>query len=111
MADEAQKRETAVYNRTVAWLRHTQPDLSDEEMDEQGLAAVETAVWGHDAKKDRHGNYIQQGSGAPGNESANHFFAIRKYEGEEAYRRAVAEIWKRDPERAKKLNLPQPRGA
>lgn len=49
------------------------------------------------------------GIGSVGRENSNHFAAIRKYEGEEAYQDALAEIWKRDAERAKKLNLPKPR--
>jgi len=107
--DENLKIQTAVYNDTVSRLRQTQPDLSDSEMHERGLAAVESSVWGHDAKRDRKGNFIQQGIGSPGHESANHFAAIRRYQGEEAWRQAVAEIYKRDPDRAKKLGLPQPR--
>ena len=35
-------------------------------------------------------------------ETSNHFAAIRKYEGEDAYRAAYDELFKRDPERAKK---------
>lgn len=62
-------------------------------------------VYGFDAKKDRHGNYIQQGVGAKGRESANHFASIRRYEGKEAWEAAVKEIWKRDPKRAKQLGL------
>jgi hypothetical protein len=110
MADDIEaKRQTAAYNRHIAWLRHTADHLSDEAMDEQALAKVDESVFGFDAKKNRSGNLIQQGLGSPGHESANHFAAIRKYEGEEAWRRAVAEIYRRDPDRAKKLNLPQPR--
>jgi hypothetical protein len=110
MADDREyQRQCAAYARTVAWLRHTQPNLSDEEMDAQGLAAVDASVYGADAKKDRHGNFIPQGLGSPGHETINHFTSLRKYEGEESYRRAVAEIWRRDPDHAKRLGLPQPR--
>jgi hypothetical protein len=110
MADDREyQRQCAAYARTVAWLRHTQPNLSDEEMDAQGLAAVDASVYGADAKKDRHGNFIPQGIGAPGNESGNHFAALLKYSGKEAYDRAVAEIFKRDPDRARRLGLQQPR--
>jgi hypothetical protein len=109
MADEAQKRETAVYNDTRNRLRHGRADLSDEQIDAIALEAVETAVFGHDAAKDRHGNRIQQGIGSPGHETSNHFASIRRWEGEESYRRAVADLWHRNPEHAKRLGLPQPR--
>lgn len=66
----------------------------------------EKHVFGFDVKHDRKGNPIEQGLGSPGHETGNHFISIRKYEGEDAYWSAVAEIWKRDPERAKKLSLP-----
>jgi hypothetical protein len=63
-------------------------------------------VWGHDAKKDSKGNWIQQGIGAPGRETANHFVAIRRYQGQAEYEKALREIQKRDPERHAKLGLP-----
>jgi hypothetical protein len=73
--------------------------------------AVAKNVFGHDAVKDRNGNYLEQGVGAKGHETANHFQALKKSEamGVElpgTYDKAVAEIWKRDPERAQKLGLP-----
>jgi hypothetical protein len=72
-------------------------------------------VFGVDAKKDARGHYIEQGIGSRGNESANHYAALQKAEREGhepagAYRTALAEIWKRDPERARKLRLPEPPG-
>jgi hypothetical protein len=68
-------------------------------------------VFGHDHKKDRHGRPIEQGHGARGHETANHFAALKKAEamGVElsgTYDKAVAEIWKRDATRAQKLGLP-----
>lgn len=73
-------------------------------------------VFGHDAKKDRQGNYKEQGIGAKGNETSNHFLALKKAEaqGHEppgSYDEAVREIWKRDPDRAEKLRLPKPKAA
>lgn len=70
-------------------------------------------VFGVDAKRDRKGNYIEQGIGARGYETANHFAAILRAEtlGQEpkgSYQAAIREIWKRDPKRAEKLRLPQP---
>jgi hypothetical protein len=70
-------------------------------------------VFGVDAKKDAKGNFIEQGIGSRGNESANHFASLARaerdgFEPPGAYRAALAEIWRRDPERAKKLGLPQP---
>ncbi len=49
------------------------------------------------------------GIGAPGNETFNHFRSILKNEGDEAYQDALAEIWKRDPDHAKKIGIPKPR--
>jgi hypothetical protein len=78
---------------------------------EQLIAIVREAsarnVYGHDAKKDRNGEWIEQGVGSRGRESINHFNAIRRYEGKEAYDDAVREMWKRDPDRAKKIGLPK----
>jgi hypothetical protein len=109
MADDREyQRQTAAYAHTVNWLRHS-TDLSEAELDARGLAAVNESIYGADAKKDRHGNYIHQGIGSPGHETGNHFAAIRRWEGKEAYDRAVAECWKRSPDHAKKLGLPQPR--
>ena len=73
--------------------------------------AVARNVFGHDARRDAKGNYVEQGMGAKGHETANHFAAMKKAEamGLElpgAYDKAVAEIWKRDPDRAQKLGLP-----
>ena len=72
------------------------------------LEAEEKVVFGHDFQKDK-GQPIERGIGSHGRESSNHFAAIRKYEGEEPYQDALKEIWGRDPERAKKLNLPKPK--
>jgi hypothetical protein len=59
-------------------------------------------------EKDRDGNYIQQGRGARGHETASHFASLRRWEGQAAYEKAVREIYGRDPDRARKLGLPQP---
>lgn len=66
-------------------------------------------VYGHDSHKDRHGTPLEQGLGAPGRETANHFQSILKYEGPTAYQAAISEIWKRDPKHAAKLGLPKPK--
>jgi hypothetical protein len=109
MADDLEaKRQTAAYSRTVAWLRHSRPDMSDAEMDAAGLAANDAAVYGHDAKKDRNGNWLEQGIGSRGHETSNHFASLLRYQGREAWESAVREIYKRDPTRAQKLGLPQP---
>jgi hypothetical protein len=107
MSDDDVKRQSAVYADTTNRLRNT-TELDDAAIDKIALTKVDESVYGFDAKRGRDGNYVQQGHGAPGHESANHFAAIRRYEGEESYRRAVAEIWKRDPKRAAALSLPQP---
>jgi hypothetical protein len=83
-------------------------DASVEAADKAAKEAHYAAVFGHDAKRDpKTGEFIQQGIGAPGRENANHFAAIRRYQGEQAYSKAVKEIWKRDPDRARKLGLPE----
>lgn len=41
--------------------------------------AREANVFGHDHKKDRQGNPVEQGIGAPGNQTANSLAAYRKY--------------------------------
>lgn len=69
------------------------------------------AVFGKGFKRDKKGNPIEQGVGSEGHESTNHFNAIRKYEGEDAFWNAVAEIHKRDPKRHAALKLPVPRKA
>jgi hypothetical protein len=75
--------------------------------------ALAKNVFGHDAVRNRDGSYQEQGFGAKGRETSNHFAALKKAEamGIElpgTYDRAVAEIFKRDPERAKKLGLQAP---
>jgi hypothetical protein len=82
-------------------------------LDEKTLTAIAKeaeahAVFGFDAKKDRNGNWIPQGIGAPGNESLNHFFSIRRYEGEAKYQAAIRKMWKENPERAKLIGLELP---
>ena len=79
---------------------------------ERHRRAIALNVFGFDAKQDRHGNYIEQGLGAPGFETGNHFAALKKAEtaGTElpgSYDRAIAAIWKRDPKRAEQLRLPR----
>jgi hypothetical protein len=109
MTDTETKRETAAYISTRNKLRHTRTDLSDEQIDAIALEAVEDAVFGHDAPKDRHGNRIQQGIGSPGHETANHFASILRWEGRERWEIAVRDLWKRNPAHAQRLGLPQPR--
>jgi hypothetical protein len=84
------------------------PDPSDAELARIGDEADTVATFGFDYKKDKHGMPIQQGVGAAGNENVNHFNAIRRYEGADAYWRAVREIKLRDPARHKALGLPEP---
>ena len=52
-------------------------------------------VFGVGHKTDKHGNPMEQGIGAPGNESEQHFQAILKYEGpaaEQAARERAARL-------------------
>lgn len=80
---------------------------------ERQRAAEARSVFGHDAKRDSKGNYIEQGIGSRGGETLNHFTALARAEREGfekpgSYARAVEEIWRRDPTRAKAIGLPQP---
>lgn len=52
-------------------------------------AEEDKIVFGHDFKRVK-GKPVEQGIGSPGRETANHLNAIRKYEGEEAYQKALA---------------------
>jgi hypothetical protein len=61
--------------------------------------------------RDKNGKPVEQGIGAPGRETGNHFASIRKYEGEDAYFKACSALWKSNPDHAKKLNLPRHRSA
>jgi hypothetical protein len=68
-------------------------------------------VFGQDAKRDRNGKFLEQGIGAPGHETANHFAALKANEarGQElpgAYDKAVAAFWKSNPEAAQRFGLP-----
>jgi hypothetical protein len=96
----------AAYCFTRNAKRHA--GASDEEAHAAGVKALEDSVHGHDAKKDSRGNFIPQGIGAPGHESLNHFNSIRRYQGETKYQAAVREIYKRDPDRARKIGLEPP---
>jgi hypothetical protein len=79
---------------------------------EQYLDGERRNVFGFDSKTDARGQPIEQGIGAKGNETLNHFNAMLKAEQmggvvPGTYKAAVAEIWKRDPRRAEKLGLPR----
>jgi hypothetical protein len=60
---------------TAAEIGAMPPEQRAEYDDLQGRV-----VFGHDAKKDRHGNWIPQGVGSPGNENVNHWAALRAAE-------------------------------
>jgi len=59
------------------------------------LEAERRAVFGHDYKTDRTGRPQEQGIGAPGNETEQHFTTLRKWEGAEAEKAARAAAAKR----------------
>lgn len=83
-------------------------DLMSPAEQKAHLAEEEKIVYGHDFKTVK-GHPVEQGIGSPGRETNNHFAGIRKYEGDEAYQAALADIWKRDPDHAEKLRLPKPK--
>ncbi len=59
--------------------------LLDEEMTVFGRNKLDEPAY-----KKVKGKPVERGIGSPGNETQNHFAAIRKYEGEEAYQAAIA---------------------
>jgi hypothetical protein len=85
-----------------------EPDPTDAECAEICAEADRKATFGFDYKMGRDGTPQQSGIGSIGHETGNHFAAILRWQGREAYNAAVAEIFKRDPDRGRKLGLPQP---
>jgi hypothetical protein len=84
------------------------PMPSEAELKAIADEAERRNTWGFDYKTDSKGNPIPQGIGAPGRETMNHFASIRRYEGQAAYERAVREIYRRSPDHARKIGLPEP---
>ena len=62
------------------------PPAIREQIEQRANEIALTDVFGHNFKLDRNGNPVEQGIGAKGNESEQHFAAILKYEGAEAER-------------------------
>jgi hypothetical protein len=64
----------------------TPPEMAalDPEARAAHLKAEMLNTFGHDVKFDRHGNPIEQGRGAPGRETPQHFAALEKSEGKAA---------------------------
>jgi hypothetical protein len=78
-----------------------------------GEEADRKAVFGFDYQTDRNGEPIEQGIGSRGHETLNHFNAMLANERRGvippgSYQAAVKEIFQRDPERARRIGLPQP---
>ncbi len=76
--------------------------------------SLENSVFGVDHKNDSNGKPIEQGIGAKGFETGNHFASLRRaeeqgFENPGSYQAACAELWNRDPAKAQSLSLPQPR--
>jgi hypothetical protein len=84
------------------------PAPSEAELAEIAAEAERKNTFGFDYKTDSRGQPIQQGIGSPGHETANHYASLRRYEGQAAYDKAVRELYRRDPVRAKALGLPEP---
>jgi hypothetical protein len=84
---------------------------SESELHAIGLRADALNTYGHDAVQKSDGTWVQQGIGSENNPSANSFAALRRYEGQAAWERAVREQWRKNPAIAKKLGLPQPQRA
>jgi len=82
-------------------------DPTEQELVDFCARADALNCFGFDAKQTRDGKWIEQGIGSPGRETANHFASIRKYEGQAAWERAVRALWKTNPDRARKIGLPE----
>ena len=98
--------------RTEAQEMIRKGELPPDALERQAESEAKN-VFGHDAKKDRNGKYIEQGIGSANNLSLNHFAALQKAEREGfepagSYKRAVAAAWKTDPKRAAAIGLPPP---
>jgi hypothetical protein len=83
-------------------------EIKEHQRDEEMTVFGRTRLNEPDFKKVK-GQPVEMGVGSPGRENGNHFAAILKYQGVEAHQEALRDIWKRDPERAKKLSLPKPK--
>lgn len=70
-------------------------DAMDRDERKAHMIEEEKIVFGQDFKKVK-GKPVEQGVGAPGHETPNHLNAIRKYEGEDAYKAALARVKKAD---------------
>lgn len=70
--------------------------------------AEEINVFGVDAPIGPDGHRQPCGIGAPGNESGNHYRSILRFEGPAAYARAVRELFRTNPAKAKSLGLTPP---
>jgi hypothetical protein len=71
-------------------LRREEWDELTPEEKRAHLIAEERAVFGADVKHDKHGNPIEQGIGARGHETANHFRALATDEGVEVAEKQMA---------------------
>jgi hypothetical protein len=84
------------------------PELTEAEAASISKEANRVHTFGAGYKTDRNGEPIQQGIGSLGHETVNHYGGIRKYEGEDAYWRAVRAAYARDRAHAQSLGLPEP---
>jgi len=98
----------AAYDKAELAAIEAKRPLDEATLDKIATEAEGRSVYGHDAKKDRNGNFIPQGVGSDANPSLNHFAAIRRYEGEAKYQAAIRKMWKENPEGAKRIGLEQP---
>jgi hypothetical protein len=80
--------------------------FADEEMTVFGRTKTGEPAF----ERNRSGTPIELGLGAAGRENLNHFAAIRKWEGEDAYQAAIAKAWKTNSEHAARIMLPKPKG-
>jgi hypothetical protein len=87
---------------------HKRKPMSDEEIQAECQLAEDRNVYGHNAKKDANGRWIQQGIGSRGRETGNHLAAIKKYEGPAAYQKELRRIWKDSPDHAREQGFPEP---
>jgi hypothetical protein len=93
------------------------PELTDDEAREIADEANRVATFGVGYLVDKKtGQPIQTGVGSANTPSINHFASLKKAElrGQErpgSYEKALADIWKKNPDWCQRANLPRPEEA
>jgi hypothetical protein len=85
------------------------PEPTEAEADAIALEADRQNCYGFDWRtRAVNGEPRENGIGSwPDKFTGNHFTALRKYEGQAAWERAVRQLYKDNPQRAKQIGLPE----